>query len=170
MVKEGDCWIGINTSLTNHLVEEGLRNGIIDDFGTIETIQREVTVSSASRLDFLIQGSEGKTFIEVKNCSLAEDGVALFPDAVTKRGTKHLHELNRLRREGLNAAVLFCVQRSDAHRFRPAVLIDPEYAATLYEVSAKGVKVLAYQADVSPERISIARKIDVFDSANQNDG
>lgn len=163
MVREKECWIGVNTSLTNRLVEEALRNGIIDDFGKIDSIQREVRVSEDSRLDFLIQTPTGKTYIEVKNCSLAENGVALFPDAITKRGTKHLLELDRLRQEEYGSAVLFCIQRADVRSFLPAAAIDPEYARTLRQVHEKGVQVLAYQADVGPECITVARKIPVFD-------
>lgn len=164
MVKENNCWIGVNTSLTNRIVEEGLRHGVIDDFGAIDLIRTEVTVSDSSRLDFLIKAKEQQTYIEVKNCSLAENGLALFPDAVTQRGTKHLLELDRLRNQGVNAAVLFCVQRSDAHTFMPAEAIDPEYAETLFRVFANGVKVLAYQAEVTPVNIELVRKIPVFEN------
>lgn len=164
MVKDNNCWIGVNTSLTNRLVQEGLEDGIIDDFGQIDSIQREVKVSETSRLDFLIKANGKKCYIEVKNCSLAENGIALFPDAVTSRGTRHLHELDRLRSEGIDTAVLFCVQRADARSFMPAELIDPEYADTLFKVYENGVKVLAYQADVKPGSIIITTKIPVFDT------
>ena len=164
MVKDNKCWIGVNTSLTNKLVQEGLENGIIDDFGQIDFIQREVKVSTASRLDFLIQANGKKCYIEVKNCSLAENGIALFPDAVTSRGTRHLHELDRLRSFEVDTAVLFCVQRADARSFMPAKLIDPEYTETLVKVYENGVKVLAYQADVNPDSVTITKKIPVFDT------
>ena len=164
MVKDNKCWIGVNTSLTNKLVQEGLENGIIDDFGQIDFIQREVKVSSASRLDFLVQANGKKCYIEVKNCSMAENGIALFPDAVTSRGTRHLHELDRLRSSEVDTAVLFCVQRADARSFMPAKLIDPEYTETLVKVYENGVKVLAYQADVNPGSVTITKKIPVFDT------
>ena len=164
MVKDNNYWIGVNTSLTNKLVQDGLENGIIDDFGQIDFIQREVKVSSASRLDFLIQANGKKCYIEVKNCSLSENGIALFPDAVTSRGTRHLHELDRLRSSEVDTAVLFCVQRADARSFMPAKLIDPEYAETLFKIYENGVKVLAYQADVNPDSVTIAKKIPVFDT------
>lgn len=164
MVKENNCWIGVNTAMTNKLVEEGLANGTIDDFGPVEYIQREVNVSESSRLDFLIKANGKQTYIEVKNCSLAANDVALFPDAVTKRGTKHLLELDHLRKMDVDAAVLFCVQRSDAHTFMPAEAIDPDYAENLFKVYNNGVKVLAYQADVTPESITIARKIPVLEN------
>ena len=85
----------------------------------------------------------------------------MFPDAVTARGTKHLLELTALKQQGHMAAVLFCVQRGDADYFRAAQHIDPLYAETLNKVAEKGVKVLAYQADVSPEEITITRKLPV---------
>ena len=162
MVREDGCWIGVNTSLTNKLVEEGLRNGVIDDFGRIDSILREVKVSGQSRLDFLVKSGKRDVYIEVKNCSLAENNVALFPDAVTKRGTKHLLELDRQRRSNVDSAILFCVQRKDADSFMPAEFIDPEYTKTLYNVHKNGVKVIAYQADVQPERVLLVRKIPVF--------
>jgi len=162
LVRVNGIWIGVNTALTNKIVREGFENSTINDFCIIESIQPEVKVSKQSRLDFLLRTKRGKTYVEVKNCSLAENNAALFPDAVTKRGAKHLLELDRLRALGNETAVLFCVQRSDARYFIPAEKIDPEYARILYSVHAKGVKVLAYQADVQPESVTLVRKLKVF--------
>jgi len=83
----------------------------------------------------------------------------MFPDAVTARGTRHLLELEQLLTEGHRAAVLFCVQRADAHRFTPAAHIDPVYAQTLARVHDRGLSVLVYQAEVRPEEIRIVRKL-----------
>lgn len=159
MVKEDGCWIGVNTSLTNKLVREALEKGILDDFGPVEAIQPEVKVSPESRLDFMVEAQGRQHYIEVKNCSLVKNGVALFPDAVTRRGRKHLFELDRLREKGFQTAVIFCVQRADAHSFAPAAAIDPDYAATLFAVHQRGVNVLACQAEVTPEQVHIVRKI-----------
>lgn len=161
MVQNGPTWIGVNTSLTNRLVREALEKKTIGDFGRIDAISQEVKTSKNTRLDFLLEQQGEKIFMEVKNCSLAENRIAMFPDAVTARGTKHLHELAALRKQGYRAAVLFCVQRADADSFRPAVHIDPIYAETLSKVGAEGVLVLAYQAEVSPKEIRIARKLPV---------
>jgi sugar fermentation stimulation protein A len=120
-----------------------------------------VKTSDHTRLDFLLEHGGHKTYLEVKNCSLAENGVAMFPDAVTARGTKHLVELATLKAQGHGAAVLFCVQRKDADTFSPAGHIDPLYTEILVEVIAKGVMVLAYQAAVKPESIEIVRKLPV---------
>ena len=161
MVQSGTTWIGVNTALTNHLVREALEKGVIEELGPLEAIRQEIKTSDNTRLDFLLEQQGRKIFMEVKNCSLAEDNVAMFPDAVTARGTKHLRELAALRQQGHMAAVLFCVQRRDADQFKPAAHIDPLYAATLAKVAASGVLVLAYQADVSSREIRIARKLPV---------
>lgn len=161
MVKAGTVWVGVNTALTNRLVREGLENGIINEFGRLDAITQEVKTSGHTRLDFRLEQKGRNIYMEVKNCSLAENGTAMFPDAVTVRGTKHLKELVMLKEQGHGAAVLFCVQRSDAEIFSPAGHIDPLYAETLAKVEKKGVLVLAYQADVDPQSIIIAGKLPV---------
>jgi len=161
MVQSGPVWIGVNTSLTNRLVHEALKNGVVKEFGLVNAIAREVKTSVGTRLDFQLESQGRQIYLEVKNCSLAENRAAMFPDAVTLRGTKHLHELAALRLQGHGAAVLFCVQRADADHFRPAVHIDRIYADTLAAVAAAGVMVLAYQAEVSPRAITIARPLPV---------
>jgi sugar fermentation stimulation protein A len=161
MVQEKSVWIGVNTSRTNKLVAEALHNGIINDFGKVLTVRPEVKVSDKSRLDFLVETTAGNVYLEVKNCSLAVNRVAMFPDAVTSRGKKHLEELARLqKKKDTRAAVLFCVQRGDADHFSPAREIDPAYATTLQEVHDAGVTVLAYQADVDPKAITVTRRLD----------
>jgi sugar fermentation stimulation protein A len=164
MVRAENVWVGVNTSLTNKLVREALEKRVINDFGPIDSIRGEVRVSAASRLDFLIRAGGRNIYLEVKNCSLAENGVALFPDAVTARGVRHLLELDRLRRSGHQAALIFCVQRADVLRFMPAAAIDPVYAETLRAVYENGLTVLAYRAEVQPGRIDITEQIPVFDN------
>ncbi len=161
MVQAGPVWIGVNTSLTNKLVHEALENGVVNEFGLVDAITREVKTSANTRLDFQLESQGRQIYLEVKNCSLAVARAAMFPDAVTARGTKHLHELAALRLQGHGAAVLFCVQRGDADYFRPAAHIDRIYADTLAEVAAAGVMVLAYQADVSPRGITIRKQLPV---------
>ena len=161
MVQVGTVWVGVNTALTNRLVREALENGVIKEFGGLDAITQEIKTSDKTRLDFLLEQQGKKIYMEVKNCSLAENRVAMFPDAVTARGTKHLRELMALKQQGNGAAVLFCVQRGDVDCFMPALHIDPHYAETLVKATEAGVMVLAYQADVSPREIRIARKVQV---------
>ena len=162
LVRPNMSWVGINTSRTNSLVKEALENGIIKEFSHLSSIQAEVKTSAHTRLDFLLHThNEQKIYLEVKNCTLVEEKYAMFPDAVTTRGTKHLNELIELKNSGHGAAVLFCVQRSDAHRFAPASHIDPVYAEHLHTASEKGVMILAYQADVTTTGTHIVHSLPV---------
>jgi sugar fermentation stimulation protein A len=161
MVQAGSVWVGVNTSLTNKLVREALEKRKVKEFGRQDSIVQEIKTSAHTRLDFVMEREGARIYMEVKNCSLAENRVAMFPDAVTARGTKHLHELAALKEQGHKAAVFFCVQRSDADCFMPAHHIDPVYAKTLANVMSKGVMILAYQADVSHKEIKITRKLPV---------
>jgi sugar fermentation stimulation protein A len=161
MVRAGNTWVGVNTSLTNKLVRESLENGVVEEFGRLDAIVQEVKTSDKTRLDFLLKQNGQSVFMEVKNCSLAENRAAMFPDAMTARGTKHLRELAALKKQGHGAAVFFCVQRQDADWFLPARHIDPVYAGTLEQVAQEGVLVIAYQAEVSTDEIRIARRLPV---------
>jgi sugar fermentation stimulation protein A len=161
MVQAGKTWVGVNTSLTNKLVREALEQNVVKEFVRSDSIMQEVKTSAKTRLDFVLERDGVKIYLEAKNCSLAENRVAMFPDAVTVRGTKHLRELAALKKQGHGAAVFFCVQRGDADYFMPAAHIDPVYAETLAKVASEGVEVLAYQADVSPSGIAITRKLPV---------
>ncbi len=161
MIQVEGYWVGINTIRTNHLVREAIENGVIDEFGEVDDIKAEVKVSEKSRLDFLLNRPNNQLYVEVKNCTLVEDGIAMFPDAVTKRGSKHLRELVSLKHRGYDAAVFFCVQRMDSHEFAPAAHIDSVYADTLAEAAEAGVMVVAYQASVGPEEIKITHALPV---------
>ena len=161
MVPNGTTWIGVNTSRANSIAAEAIEKGHIEELSNSTTIRSEVKTSEGSRLDLLVETAGGQTYVEVKNCSLAVNGVALFPDAVTKRGTKHLRELERLVESGFRGVIFFLVQRLDCDRFSPASAIDHEYAATLAEVHHKGVEILAYQARVTPHSIAVTRSLPV---------
>ncbi len=161
MVQSGSAWVGVNTSLTNKLVREALEKNIVKELEMLDVISQEVKTSANTRLDFLLERKGTQIYMEVKNCSLAEHRIAMFPDAITARGTKHLHELAALKKQGHGAAVFFCVQREDADYFKPAHHIDPTYGEVLADVASKGVMVLAYRAVVSPRGIAIARKLPV---------
>jgi len=162
MVRGSTTWIGVNTGLTNGIVAEAILEGRIKELQDIDTLKREVVTSKSSRLDLLLERGEEKIYVEIKNCSLVEDDWAMFPDAVTTRGTKHLHELATLVKQGHRGIIFFCIQRGDADRFKPAAHIDPVYAKALAEVSKKGVEILAYQAEVLPESITIERVLPYF--------
>jgi len=159
MVQDNDTWTGVNTSRTNKLVIEAVQKGKISEFTDIDSIKAEIKTSKESRLDLLITKGSQKTYVEIKNCSLAVDGCAMFPDAVTVRGTKHLNELIRLKKKGSDCCIFFLVQRMDADKFTPAAHIDSIYANTIKQAAAEGVQILVYQAKVDPTGIEIMRSL-----------
>ncbi len=160
MVCENGVWVGVNTIRCNKIVSEAITGGKIAQWQDVEDIQTEVRISPQTRLDLCLTHSDGSTtMVEIKSCSLAENGCALFPDAVTARGTKHLRELTALAAAGEKSAIFYLVQRQDASVFRPAREIDADYAHAFIAAQRTGVQVLVYQADVSPEKIEISRQL-----------
>ncbi|MCD6376418.1 MAG: DNA/RNA nuclease SfsA [Caldisericaceae bacterium] len=161
MVHNGRCWIGINTILANKIAVEGVTNGAITELQGYEQLRTEVKYGQNSRVDLWLANDGQQCFVEVKNVTLVEeDGVYYFPDAVTTRGLKHLHELIQMLKEGHRAVMLFLIQRSDGTIFRPADHIDAEYGRMLRVAFEQGVEILPYLAQVSPEEIKVSKKID----------
>ncbi len=147
--------VGVNTGITNTLVEAAVIDGTVRELQGYASIRREVRYGNErSRIDLLLEGhADGRPcYVEVKNVTTCDaDGHAFFPDAVSARGSKHLRELMGVVAEGGRGVIFFCVQRGDAQRVRPAYEIDPLYGATLREALAAGVEALAYRADVTPK-------------------
>lgn len=161
MVHNDRCWIGINTHRANHLAREAIEKGWIPELAGYDKLEAEKKYGQNSRIDILLSSAEKKCYVEVKNVTLVEaDGFYKFPDAVTSRGLKHLNELSDMVKQGHRAVMLFCIQRSDGTKFRPAMEIDAKYAATLKEVYRDGVEVLAYRARITPETIELKFKTD----------
>ena len=164
LVEVGEVIVGINTGLPNALVAEAIGDGTIGELRGYGSLRREVAFGEErSRVDLLLEG-EGLApcYVEVKNVTAAAHrGVALFPDCVSERGSKHLRELMRLKAQGLRPVQMYCVQRGDVNEVRPADGIDHEYGRMLREAIAAGVEVLAYRAKVTPTEIRLAERIPV---------
>jgi len=165
---EGEVVVGINTGLPNALVAEAIAEGTIRELRGYSAVRREVAFGEErSRVDLLLE-ADGREpcYVEVKNVTAAASrGVALFPDCVSERGTKHLRELIRLKALGARPVQLYCVQRGDVKEVRPADGIDFEYGRMLREAIAAGVEVLAYRAKVTPTEIRLEEKIPVVTPA-----
>ena len=160
MVHNSKCWIGINTIIPNIITEEAIKNNIISELSEYDEIKREVKYGENSRIDILLKSENHLCYVEVKNVTLVEDdGNYYFPDSVTSRGLKHLHELIEMKIRGHRAVMLFVVQRSDGKIFKPASHIDPKYAEGLRTSYENGVEILVRQADVSPTEINLNNKI-----------
>ena len=154
--------MSLEPALANRLVAAGLEARAFEELEGWRLRQREF-VHGHSRFDFLLERlTTGETMLlEVKSVTLVEDSVGMFPDAVTKRGTRHLRELCEGARSGAAAAVLFIVQRSDARCVRPAVHIDPAFGAALAAASSAGVRLLARSCSVSLTEITLGPTLPV---------
>jgi sugar fermentation stimulation protein A len=152
---------GVNTMLANKLVGEALDAGRIPELAGYETRSAEVSYGKEnSRIDWLLEEPGGKCYVEVKNVTLALDSsIAVFPDAVTTRGHKHLRELAAIASEGFRAVLFYCVQLGKVNSVSVAVDIDPLYAEELHRARQQGVEVVAYGATLSPEEIFLQRRL-----------
>ena len=155
--------IGVNTTISNQLVKEAIESGIATELQGYQQILSEVPYGHEnSRIDLLLKNDAQHCYVEIKNVTAADArGRAMFPDAVTQRGTKHLRELKAMAAAGHRAVIFFAIQRGDVTGFRPATEIDPVYAATLADVLAAGVEALAYQAAVTPGEICLQHRLPV---------
>ncbi|MGI2173497.1 DNA/RNA nuclease SfsA [Shewanella ulleungensis] len=145
--------IGINTGRANALAEEAINQQIITELQGYDSLKREVKYGHEnSRIDILLTSqNRPECYIEVKSCTLLEDQVGYFPDAVTTRGQKHLRELIQMVKMGHRAVLLFVVQHSGISTVKPARHIDPQYADLLEQAVSKGVEVLAYKTVLTPQ-------------------
>jgi sugar fermentation stimulation protein A len=162
VMAEGN-WVGINTGLPNRLVREGIENGVVRELLGYPSIRPEVRYGEEkSRIDLLLEAPSGLCYVEVKNVTLVEGGLALFPDAVTTRGQKHLRELMEVVRQGHRGVIFFVVQRADGDGVAPADAIDPEYGRLLRLAATSGVEILAYRASVSPVEVLLTHRLPVI--------
>ncbi len=149
--------VGVNTGLANHLVAEAISNGVVETLSSYGEIKTEVPYGQErSRIDLLLKDASGglaDCYVEVKNVTARDGRYAIFPDAVTTRGAKHLRELIHMVAQGARGVIFFSVQREDVEVFRPARDIDPAYAKTLIKALDHGVEVLAYRASISPQEV-----------------
>jgi len=170
MVKTPKSWVGVNTGLSNHLVWEAFQKGRL--WKSFKGGQKEVKISDKSRIDMVVwkpseavpadtkikqeDFSEGKFhFIEIKNVTMCENGIAMFPDAVTTRGQKHIDEMVELMEQGHSAELVFTIQRQDADVFRPAEHIDPVYSQKLRDAKKKGLKVTALVCKMNKSSVEL---------------
>ena len=149
-IKIGDTWIGVNTLEANKIAHQILKNEYIDDLKNITLIKPEVKFGD-SRIDFYAEDGDNKYFIEVKNVTYRFGDYAIFPDAKTTRGQKHLRELMKAIDQGYKAAMLYIIQRNDTKIFAPAWNIDPTYGELLQEAYKKGVKIYPAQLKITQE-------------------
>jgi sugar fermentation stimulation protein A len=134
-------WILAHSGFHSEIAQWVISNPKVSPFGKVKNIEAEVGFKN-SRLDFLLTKKNGKRiWVEVKGCTLAQEGVALFPDAPTKRGARHIRDLIEARKLGADSAIMILVFRPDARCFAPFAERDPEFAKTFYSALKAGVDV-----------------------------
>ncbi len=158
-VHDGTIWTVVNSGLHTSLAIELLSAGVIPEIKAEHGIRPEVKYGD-SRIDLQVLGSP-PTLVEVKGCTLVVGGTALFPDAPTNRGLRHLKTLIRAVEDGLKAYVLFLVMRPDAKIFMPNWATDPEFSRGLVEAFDKGVGIIAYTFTFNGLEIKPVRRIPV---------
>lgn len=161
----------INTSLTNKVAHEALLQQQIKELVGFDQCRTEVPYGDEkSRVDFLLRFADQQAYVEVKHVTLSlENDVASFPDAVTKRGQKHLRELIQQVKSGYRAVLLFIIMRTDVSLVTSADSVDAEYGRLLREAVREGVEVLAYGTKIDSNGIKVDRAIPFeFSAVNQD--
>lgn len=155
-------WIFINSGYHRKLSENILDSPDLSPFGKLDKYQAEVKLGK-SRIDFLLYKKEKKIWLEVKGCTLAKDDIALFPDAPTERGKKHVEELakeiNREDKFDIGGALLFLIFRPDAGCFKPHAEKDPRFADTLKHAVKNALDVHPVKLEYDGETIYYREEI-----------
>ena len=147
----------VHSALANRVSREAFAGARVPGFESCDAIRSEVKYGQGSRADLLLEGQDGRVFVEVKSVTLCRDGgQGVFPDAVSERGRKHLRELQSVLGPDTRALLFFCVFHNGIERVSAAGDIDPAYREALAEAMAAGVEVLAWRATVSTRGITPA--------------
>jgi len=158
LVRSPGGWVSVDARLPPHLFAEWLGKGGGGPLAGWRPVGAEVTLGN-SRMDLLLGRGDDRCWMETKSVTLVREGVALFPDAPTERGRRHLHTLAALAESGQRAAVAFVVQRGDATRFRPNDETDPAFAAALRDAIRRGVTVVCCTCTVGESGIEVVGEI-----------
>lgn len=155
--KEGRL-INIDSAAPNGVFGEWARHGRF--LPETEAVRQE-RVWEDSRLDFFVETRQGITLVEVKGVTLEEHGVAKFPDAPTQRGVKHIEALCRAKAQGIDACLFFVIQMEGVLYFTPNDEMHPAFGAALRNAASLGVKLMAYDCIVTPDRIALRAPVEI---------
>ncbi|SHF37968.1 sugar fermentation stimulation protein A [Caldanaerobius fijiensis DSM 17918] len=160
-VLKGRRLISIDSSVPNKVFYEALLNKKIEEFATYDEVLREKNYGE-SRLDIMLKTTDDICYIEVKGVTLEENDVAMFPDAPTQRGVKHVNELIKIKESGMRAAIVFVIQMDGIKYFTPNDRTDPDFGAALRLAVSKGVETYAYTCNVDLDNISIKDRAEIM--------
>ena len=161
LVEVDGVLVSADARAPNTLLQEAVESGVLRELSGYDTAAREVRFHD-SRLDMMLTRAEETCYVEAKSVTLVEDGVALFPDAPTERGRKHVGSLARAVADGHRGVIVFVVQRPDAAKLLPNSRADPAFCEALDSAASSGVEVYAYVCQVSLTDIHMSRSIPVL--------
>lgn len=156
-VKKGNILVNIDSTAPNYVLLEALNSGTLQlpGFESFSLIKAEYQYG-ASRFDFYLESDIKKALIEVKGVTLENDGTALFPDAPTERGVKHVEELIKAKREGFETYLIFIVQMKGVSIFSPNKKMHPSFAEIVKDAFDSGVHVLCYDCTVTKDSLTLS--------------
>ena len=157
-IYKGQILVNMDSQVPNNVVYNGILDGKISGFESLKTLKKEKTYGH-SRFDLYYETASQKGYIEVKGVTLEEDGIARFPDAPTSRGTKHVRELCEGQKEGFQNYIVFLIQMSPVHLFKPNDEKDPAFASMLRKAHKSGVKIICLTSTITENSIEILREI-----------
>ncbi|MBQ4346155.1 MAG: DNA/RNA nuclease SfsA [Oscillospiraceae bacterium] len=153
--------INMDSQIPNDAAAEWLRQGRDTPFSAHAQLRREVTYGD-SRFDCYIEDGERRAFLEVKGVTLEQNGIAMFPDAPTERGIKHIHGLMDCVQAGYDGYILFVVQMKEITAFCPHDAMHPAFGAALRDAKAAGVQILARDCIVTPDSLLVDAPVRVM--------
>ena len=151
--------VNIDSQVPNEVVFEAISDGKIKDFKYCTHLRKEVTFGN-SRFDIYFETGNSKGFIEVKGVTLESGGISMFPDAPTKRGTKHVLEMIEAVNQGYKCLIFFLVQMKGTKIFKLNWEMDGDFSEAVKYASENGVKILAYDSIVENNGIYLGKLIE----------
>ncbi|WP_297899162.1 DNA/RNA nuclease SfsA [Methanobrevibacter sp.] len=161
-VENNGVLVSIYSQQANEIVYNGILNGKVKELLNYPIVEREKKVGN-SRIDLYLSNKNEDCYLEVKGVTLVSNNLAIFPDAPTERGRKHLEKLIELKKEGHRAIVFFLIQHPNGKKFKPNWKTDPDFSKALSRASSSGVEILVYKSKNTLDKVEIIEKSLEFD-------
>lgn len=161
LVDFNGIWVSIDARFPGILLAEAIGKNTFPDFAGYSLLKREITYRS-SRFDLLLERGRKRCLVETKSVTLVDEEIALFPDAPTARGTRHILDLTGAIGEGYEALLVFICQRGDARFLSPNKSTDSRFAEALSTGCGLGLKVFAFNCRVNEKEITLKNRIPVI--------
>lgn len=160
-VWKGDMLVNMDSQVPNAVVYDALKTNKIKGFEEITSIKREISFEN-SRFDIYFESGNEKGFVEVKGVTLEDNGIAMFPDAPTKRGKKHVLEMVDAVKKGYGGVIFFLIQMKGPKKFRPNWEMDKDFSDAVKFAQENGVEIMAYDSIVTENSIVLDNTVEIL--------